>query len=226
MQTIMLLSTLFTMNYTYPILPKTGRTIDFFIPKGYQIIYHKEGNLNDDKVKDAAVIIESKTEIDNLKETEHAQKPRILFILFGKLSGGYNLSVQSNESIMLSDDGGVFGDPLQELYIMGKTVCVDYYGGSNFKWSYTYKWRYQQKDWFLIGATHSTMDPLENKLETYDFNLSTGVAEQTVMPYLEEDEGKPTIKPKTKRFNPGKKPLYKLKDFKFGENMVYKDIFF
>lgn len=226
MQIFILLSTLFTMNYTYPILPKAGQTIDSFIPKGYQIIYQKEGNLNDDKVKDVAVIIESKTEIANLKETDHAQKPRILFILFGKVSGGYNLSVQSNESIMLSDDGGVFGDPLQELYIMGKTVCVDYYGGSNFKWTYTYKWRYQNKDWFLIGATHSTMDPFENKLETYDFNLSTGVAEQTVMPYLEEDEGKPTLKPKTKRFNPGKKPLYKLKDFKFGENMVYKDIFF
>ncbi len=226
MQILIFLSTLFTMNYTYPNLPKTGQTIDSFIPKGYQIIYQKEGNLNDDKVKDVAIIIESKTEIANLKETDHAQKPRILFILLGKLSGGYDLSVQSNESIMLSDDGGVFGDPLQELYIMGKTVCVDYYGGSNFKWSYTYKWRYQNNGWFLIGATHSTMDPFENKLETYDFNLSTGVAEHSVMPYLEEDEGKPTIKPRTKRFNPGKKPLYKLKDFKFGENIVYKDIFF
>lgn len=226
MQILIFLSTLFTMNYTYPILPKTGHNIDSFIPKGYQFIYQKEGNLNDDKVKDVAVIIESKTEIANLKETDHAQKPRILFILLGKPSGGYDLSVQSNESIMLSDDGGVFGDPLQELYIMGKTVCVDYYGGSNFKWTYTYKWRYQNNDWFLIGATHSTMDPFENKLGTNDFNLSTGVAEHSVMPYLEEDEGKPTFKPKTKRFNPGKKPLYKLKDFKFGENMVYKDIFF
>ncbi|MBK8605185.1 MAG: hypothetical protein IPN87_19795 [Saprospiraceae bacterium] len=79
--------------------------------------------MNDDKVKDVAVIIESKIEIANLKESDHAQKPRIFFILLGKPSGGYDLSVQSNESIMLSDDGGVFGDPLQELYIMGKTVC-------------------------------------------------------------------------------------------------------
>jgi hypothetical protein len=84
MQILVFLSTLFTMNYTYPILPKSGQTIDSFIPKGYQIIYQKEGNLNDDKVKDVAVIIESKTEIANLKETDHAQKPRILFILFGK----------------------------------------------------------------------------------------------------------------------------------------------
>lgn len=222
----MLLSTFLTMHYTYPILPKSGKDVESFVPKGYQILFQKEGNLNQDKTKDVAVIIESISEINDLKEADHAQKPRILFILMGKTAGGYDLSIQSNESLMLSNDGGVFGDPLQELYIMGKTVCVDYYGGSNFKWSYTYKWRFQNSDWFLIGATHSTMDPFENKLETYDFNLSTGVAEQTVMPYLEEDEGKPSVKPKTKRFNPGKKPLYRLKDFKFGQNMVYKDIFF
>ncbi len=226
MQIIMLFFTLLTMNYTYPILPKTGKDVESFVPKGYQILFQKEGNLNQDKTKDVAVIIESISEINDLKEADHAQKPRILFVLMGKTAGGYDLSVQSNESIMLSDDGGVFGDPLQELYIMGKTVCVDYYGGSNHKWSYTYKWRYQNIDWFLIGATHSTMDPFENKLETYDFNLSTGKAEHSIMPYLEEDEGKPTLKPKTKRFSPGKKSLYKLKEFKFGENMVYKDIFF
>ena len=226
MHIIMLLSTLWTMNYTYPILPKIGKDVESFVPKGYQILFQKEGNLNQDKTKDVAVIIESISEINDLKEPDHAQKPRILFILMGKTAGGYDLSIQSNESIMLSDDGGVFGDPLQELYIMGKTVCVDYYGGSNHKWSYTYKWRYQNNDWFLIGATHSTMDPFENKLVTYDFNLSTGKAEHSVMPYLEEDEGKPTLKPKTKRFNPGKKPLYRLKDFKFGQNMAYKDIFF
>lgn len=226
MHIIMLFSTFLTMNYTYPILPKTGKDVEFFVPKGYQILFQKEGNLNQDKTKDVAVIIESISEINDLKEPDYAQKPRILFILMGKISGGYDLSIQSNESIMLSDDGGVFGDPLQELYIIGKTVCLDYYGGSNHKWSYTYKWRYQNNDWFLIGATHSTMNPIENVLETYDFNLNTGVAEHSVMPYLEEDEGKPSVKPKTKRFNPGKKPLYRLTDFKFGQNMVYKDIFF
>jgi len=211
--------------HQYPDLASAGKDISSFIPKGYHIIYQAKGHLNADVLEDHAIIIESDEPVSDLKEADHAQNPRILFVLFADVKGGFSLAVQSNESLMLSDDGGVFGDPLQEVYIANKVVNVEYYGGSAEKWSYTYKWRFQKNDWYLIGATYTTMSPFENILEKYDFNLNTGVAEHTMMPYLEEDEGKPVVKPKTKRFNPGKKPLFKLRNFRFGENMVYKDIY-
>lgn len=213
-------------SHKYPTLASTCKDISSFIPKGYHIIHQAKGHLNADSLEDHAIIIESDEPVNELKEADHAQNPRILFILLADVKSGFNLSVQSNESTMLSDDGGVFGDPLQELYIANKVVTVEYYGGSAEKWAYTYKWRFQKNDWFLIGATNTTMSPFDNILEKNDFNFNTGVAEHTVMSYLEEDDGKPVIKPKTKRFNPGKKPLFKLKNFRFGENMVYKDIYF
>ena len=226
MQYLFILISLILANYQYPRLVSGGKDISSFIPKGYHIIHQAKGHLNADTLEDHAIIIESDEPVSDLKEADHAQKPRILFVLLADLKGGFSLAVQSNESVMLSDDGGVFGDPLQEVFIANKVVNVEYYGGSAEKWSYTYKWRFQKNDWYLIGATYTTMSAFENILEKYEFNLNTGVAEHTTMPYLEEDEGKPVVKPKTKRFNPGKKPLFKLRNFRFGENMVYKDIYF
>ncbi|HRG21169.1 MAG TPA: hypothetical protein PLQ57_09065 [Saprospiraceae bacterium] len=211
--------------YPYPVLPNKGKTADDFIPKGYQVIQHVMGHLDADTITDAVLIIESIKGVQNLKETDHNQQPRILFILLGQKEGGYHLSVQSNESTMLSDDGGVFGDPLAELFIENKVVHVSYYGGSNFKWDYTYKWRLQQNDWYLIGATHSTMNPIDNVMETYDFNFNTGKAEYTKMPYLEEDDGKESVVSQVKKLKPGKKPLLKLKTFKFGSQRIYKNIY-
>jgi len=213
-------------SHQYPYLASAGKDISTFVPKGYHIIQHAKGHLNADALEDHAIIIQSDEPVSDLKEVDHDQNPRILFVLFADEKDGFKLAVQSNESVMLSDDGGVFGDPLQELYIANKVVHVEYYGGSTQKWEYTYKWRFQNNDWYLIGATYTTMSPFENMLEKHDFNLNTGVAEYTIMPYLEEDEGKPVVKPKTKRYNPGKKPLFKLRNFRFGENMVYKDIYF
>ena len=226
MQYLFILISLILVNYQYPSLVSGGKDISSFIPKGFHIIYQAKGHLNADVLEDHAIIIESDEPVSDLKEADHVHKPRILFVLFADVKGGFSLAVQSNESVMLSDDGGVFGDPLQEVYIANKVVNVEYYGGSAEKWSYTYKWRFQKNDWYLIGATYTTMSPFENILEKYDFNLNTGVAEHTIMPYLEEDEGKPVVKPKTKRFNPGKKSLFKLRKFRFGENMVFKDIYF
>ncbi|MBP6396876.1 MAG: hypothetical protein KA340_03270 [Saprospiraceae bacterium] len=223
MQTFLLI--VMSWAFQYPVLPKKGKSVEDFIPKGYTKLQHAEGHLDGDSIMDAAFIIESIKGIPHLKEPEHTQQPRILCILLGKKDGGYQLSVQSNESTMLSDDGGVFGDPLAELLIENKVVQVLYYGGSNFKWDYTYKWRLQQNNWYLIGATHSTMNPIDNVMETYDFNFNTGKAEYTKMPYLEEDDGKESQPPQVKKLRPGKKPLLKLETFKFGVQRIYKDIY-
>lgn len=221
----LLLSLLLGFAYQYPVLPKKGKTAEDFIPKGYALLMSAKGHLDADTITDGAFIIEAIHGVPDLKETDHVQQPRILFILLGQKGGGYQLSVQSNESTMLSDDGGVFGDPFADLFIENKVVHTSYYGGSNFKWDYTYKWRLQQNNWYLIGATHSNMNPIDNVMETYDFNFNTGKAEYTKMAYLEEDENDSKVPPQVKKFKPGKKPLLKLEKFKFGSHAVYKDIY-
>lgn len=217
---------LLNTSYIYPKIPGKGQKAEDFIPKGYKIIKQVKGHLNGDNIMDQAVIIESKKGIDGLKETDHTQKPRILFVITGLKKSGYMLSVQSNESVMLDDDGGLLGDPLQDMYILDSNLHITYYGGSRERWLYDYKWKLHGEKWFLAGAEYTTMDPVENIKTSFNFNFIKSTGEKTEQQYLEDDEGKPKTKPINKRIRPEKKELMMLDNFRFGQNMVYKEVYF
>ena len=206
-------------SYSYPILPQTGAKAEAFLPKGWHVLEKAEGDLNKDNISDLAVVMEADKEVHNLKEAENDQKPRILMAAFKQADGMYKLSVQSNKSVMLSNEGGVMGDPLAGLVIERGTLLVQFYGGSADRWGFDYRWRFQNNGWFLIGATYTTSSMNTNKANTYDFNLSTGAAEHTSGPFLEEDNGKTTPQ-KVRKFNIGN-----LRSFKPVVTEVYKDIF-
>lgn len=215
---------LFFQIYQYPILPSSGTKTESFVPKGWHILEQAVGDLNKDNLPDLAVVIESDVTVKNLKETDNDQNPRILWVAFKQTDGSYKLSVQSNESILLSNEGGVFGDPWAGLVIERGTLLVQFYGGSADRWGYDYRWRFQNNDWALIGATYTSASTHNNQFRKYDFNLSTGVGELTQGQWLEPDKGKAT-NDKVSRFNIGKKPLFKLKSFKPNQYAIYKEIY-
>lgn len=211
-------------HYKYPLLPQTGIKLESFVPKGWHVAEKAEGDLNKDNTPDLAAVLEADKEVPNLKEPDYPQKPRILFIAFKQPDGGYTLSIQSNESVLLSNEGGVMGDPLAGLTIERGTLLVQFYGGSADRWGYDYRWRFQNSDWFLIGATSTSSSMNTNQFNTYDFNLSTGAAEHTSGSFLEEEDNK--NRPDKKRtFNIGKKPLLKLRTFKPVTTQIYKDVY-
>jgi len=74
-------------------LVSKSQDISSFIPKGYHIIPQAKGHLNADTLQDHAIIIESYEPVYELKETDHIQNPRILFVLFAAVKGGYHLSI-------------------------------------------------------------------------------------------------------------------------------------
>ncbi len=211
-------------RYKYPVLPPTGQKIESFVPKGWHIVEKAEDDLNKDNAPDLAAVVEADKDVPNLKEEDYPQKPRILLIAFRQANGSYTLSIQSNESVLLSNEGGMMGDPLVGLTIERSTLLVQFYGGSADRWGYDYRWRFQNNDWFLIGATATFSSMSTNKFNTYDFNLSTGAAEHTSGAFLEEETKKNT--PDKKRsFNIGKKPLFKLRSFKPITTQIYKDVY-
>ncbi len=211
-------------RYKYPVLPPTGPKIESFVPKGWHIVEKAEGDLNKDNAPDIAAVVEADKDVPNLKEEDYPQKPRILLIALRQANGSYTLSIQSNESILLSNEGGVMGDPLAGLTIERGTLLVQFYGGSADRWGYDYRWRFQNNEWFLIGATATFSSMSANQFNTYDFNLSTGAAEHTSGAFLEEENKKNT--PEKKRsFNIGKKPLLKLRTFKPITTLIYKDVY-
>lgn len=211
-------------NYQYPVLKKNGASAEAFLPKGWHILTQTSGDLNKDGLADLAAVIEADSLVKSLKEWENDQQPRILFAAFRQPNGQYALSVQSNESIMLANEGGVFGDPFDALEINRGSIVVRFYGGSSDRWSYVYRWRFQNKDWFLIGATYTESSTHHEGYKVHDFNLLTGAAERTISKRAEDGKESSGLLTKTP-FKFKKIPLPGLKNFKPVQLKIHQDIY-
>jgi hypothetical protein len=185
-----------------------SRSIDDLIPKGWELFERgqgepvkTEGDLNEDGISDIAAVIKKTGEN---KEVQ----PRALLIAFGNKDKSYTLSTIAEKSILGADKGGVWGDPLEGISINRGSVLISFYGGSNWRWYQSYRFRYQDKGWYLIGATlgsYFTGTTDRENADEEDFNLITGdyIIKKT------NDNSKQI----TTKGNRGKRPLVNLKDF-------------
>jgi hypothetical protein len=132
--------------------------------------------------------------------------PRLLIVLFGADSG-YIQVARSDKVIFCKDCGGVFGDPFSGIEISKNVLQIHHYGGSAWRWAYVYKFRYQNKEFFLIGKTAYSYWNVQNcdKLKEFagtkyeDINFVTGQYEKKEISedckLLENKKGKRKIEP-------------------------------
>ncbi|RCX21473.1 hypothetical protein DFP94_102226 [Fontibacillus phaseoli] len=183
--------------------------IEYIIPSGWSLFEinegepaKAEGDLNKDGISDVAAII--------MKDTSTADEapPRSLMIAFGTENNGYSLSIIADQVLLAADEGGAWGDPFESLTINRGSVLISEYGGSNWRWYNKYRFRYQDDDWCLIGATFGEYHTLTNTLENadeQDYNLLTG---DYIVRYTDENG-----KFHTEKGNRGKKELVTLREF-------------
>lgn len=183
------------------------KQLHVWMPEGWIILHTNKpaiayGDLNKDGIDDAAVVIEQIPAADS-----HIAPPRALMILFGTDRGEFTLSTIAPNVILRADEGGVFGDPFDALRIERGAVVVSDYGGSNWRWYNTYRFRYQEDDWYLIGMTSGSYFNPEGREygEEEDYNLVTG---DFIIKYRDENGN-----PVTERGNRGKEPLTRLSEF-------------
>jgi hypothetical protein len=189
---------------------KSGATIDSLIPEGWHILAKSKGkpeqaigDLNKDGIDDFAIAIEGESKA---KEAP----PRALMIAFGKGDNQYSLSIIADKAILKADEGGVWGDPLEGISIDRGSVLISFYGGSNDRWYAKYRFRFQDHDWYLIGATlgsYFTGTMTQENGNEEDYNLLTG--DYSIRKVDENDASNS----KTTKGNRGKTTLLKLKDF-------------
>ncbi|WP_019908823.1 hypothetical protein [Paenibacillus sp. HW567] len=187
--------------------------INSIIPAGWHILelikgepVIAEGDLNKDSIPDIATVIEKNV-------VDQTASPRSLLIAFGGKNDTYSISIIADNVILKADEGGVWGDPFDSLIIDRGSVLVSDYGGSNWRWYNKYRFRYQDNDWFLIGATmgsYFTGTTTIDKSDEDDINLLTGEFIQR----RTDEKGNTT----TKKGNRGKKELIRLQEFEL-ENM-------
>jgi hypothetical protein len=185
-----------------------GNDISAFMPNDWHLLEKVqgepelvEGDLNNDGIKDIAAVIEGKS-------TKEEAAPRAIIIALGNKDKSYTLSTKAEKAILRADEGGLWGDPFEKISIDRGSILISFYGGSNWRWFSSYRFRFQDNDWYLIGATRGSYftgtTTRENADET-DYNLLTGDFVQK-----KANEQGELVKTKGNR---GKKMLVKLEEF-------------
>lgn len=180
---IVILSLLFFSTYgqefSYPAINKSGKRVHDFIPFGWTILDSTKGDLNKDAIDDAVIILQHKDSVTliNTEGDSIRTQPRILLILFkNAFSEVYELTEQSN-SFILKHDNPSMDDPYKSLSINKRvleiTFNIFFNMGSWYVTNASYKFRYQQGQFVLIGADNSSFHRASHDYENYSYNFLT-----------------------------------------------------
>lgn len=171
---------LYAQPFVFPVLPEYGKSADLIVPQNWKIIDSISGDLNNDNIKDIAIVLEFYRPVkenraygDNTTEIiTEMQKPRILAIYFRRSAkGSYRISIQNNNFMLRADEGGEMGDPLRPMNIADNKLTLSFEGGGHWRWKLNYSFKYQDKDWKLITANNYAyqQESGETNDKQYDF---------------------------------------------------------
>lgn len=197
-------------NFDTEITLKKAKTLEEFTPKFWTLKDKAYGNLDDNPEDDAVCVYETPMEGD----IGFAQS----LAIYKKEGENWVLWHQSTNPILSSDHGGMMGNPYESISIKNKTIIINHFGGSRQKWHYTHRYRFQNNNWYLIGASINFGAPCDY-FQSLDYNLSTGDA---VFNYSSENCDKNnTVKTKSWKEKINQKIALPLMDeFQVGENKI------
>ncbi|HEY8402251.1 MAG TPA: hypothetical protein VIK89_13375 [Cytophagaceae bacterium] len=188
MKTIFLLISLswslFLRNTTDPVTLKAeGKSLDDLIPKGWVLLDSAYGDLNKDGIKDLAFVIQD-TNPSNLEFNDNTfgndtinLNPRILGIYFGNSTGAFKKQLQSNDFIILRDSP-TMDEPFDGLTISDKGILQInfhfwYSAGSWYASDHSYKFRFQNSKFALIGYDSHSAHRATGETTDYSINFLT-----------------------------------------------------
>jgi hypothetical protein len=137
------------------------------VPTQYRLIKEVFGDLNRDGVEEKVAVYNMTPEEDNIKGIDR------VVIIFRKNKGQWVIWQQSGNAVGNSRDGGMMGDPFEDIEIKKGVLLISQAGGSSWKWRHVDKYKFQNNGFELIGYTSYYGKPCEY-WEDFDYNLSTG----------------------------------------------------
>lgn len=132
-----------------------------------KVIGEAMGDLDKDGIDEKVIVLD--TGLDGEIGTQRT------LLIYKKKQDKWALWHSSQGPILDSAHGGMMGDPFISVDIQRGAIVIDHFGGSRHKWSYTHRYRFNNKAWYLIGATINYGAPCEGFFE-FDFNVTTGKA--------------------------------------------------
>lgn len=146
------LQTTYLFSQDLPVINKTGKHSESFVPKGWEIIGQTKGDINKDGLEDFMLAIKD-IEEDMNDDKEYS---RLLLVLFGTKDKLLTLYVSTGKAILCKRCGGVFGDPFQSLVLKDGELSIEHFGGSTERWGITDFFRWNGKDFILVKETRSS----------------------------------------------------------------------
>lgn len=153
--------------------------ISEFVLDGYSILDTTWGDLNLDEFDDLVMILKKDTEESTSDIIENPELRPVL-LLCGGSDNDLKLVKRSDHVTLCYDCGGIMGDPYAQTVIKDGYFTLEFYGGSNWRWSryITFKFNKEESNWFLHkdgGDSHHTSEPEDqietNVLTTKDFGV-------------------------------------------------------
>lgn len=192
-----------------PQINTSGKNSNDFLPAGWKLIDSAEGDLNKDSLSDRVLIIEN-TDQQNFIQNEGIgsntlnANPRMLLVLFkDKNTANYSLVAQNNSFIPPPNDtvSPCLTDPLAEtegITIKNGVLALHFQYwlscGSWFTSNHDYLFRYQNKQFELIGFNSMEFHRSSGEMSEYSINFSTKKLAHTEGGNMFEET---TTKPKT-----------------------------
>lgn len=137
------------------------------IPKQYKLIKEAHGDLNKDGIDEKVVVYDMTDIEDEINGTDRE------VIVYKKNQQNWTVWYRSTKAVGNSKDGGMMGDPFEDIEIKNGVLLIRQSGGSSWKWAHTDKYRYQNNRFELIGYTSFYGRPCDY-WEDIDFNVMTG----------------------------------------------------
>lgn len=137
----------------FPALPRTGKTIHSFVPKGWSIKDSIKGDFNKDKLEDVVLVLYNKVEE---KEDSYEYDCNRPLLILQKTNNGFALSAYTSKGVLCKRCGGAFGDPYESISLENNVLNISHYAGSAWRWSKNFTFRFQNNKWLLIGCSDNS----------------------------------------------------------------------
>jgi hypothetical protein len=128
---------------------------DNLIPSQYQPIKEIYGDLDKDTISEKVVVYNMSNKEDEINGVDRE------VIIFKKDKEKWVIWQRSTTAVGNSKDGGMMGDPFEDIEIRNGVLLISQSGGSSWKWGHTDKYRYQNNTFELIGYTSNYGKPCE-----------------------------------------------------------------
>ncbi len=118
-----------------------------FVPAGFGILDSASGDLNRDAWPDKVLVLRKNGE--DTTTVEDLDRP--LLLLLGQPDHRYALAARNDRVVLRRGEGGMMGDPYQQVVIKKGFFSVEHYGGSSHRWTRVITFKYAPADhsWYL-----------------------------------------------------------------------------